>query len=68
MSKNSHFTGQPVYSQILMLLDKEKILHISRETKGSEAYVKRFDGYQHLVVICSVSSNTLIPCVSSRLA
>ena len=46
MSKDSHFTGQPVYSQVLKLLDKEKILQISRETKGSEAYVKRFDGYQ----------------------
>ena len=49
MGKDSHFTGQPVYSQVLKLLDKEKILQISRETKGSEAYVKRFDGYQHLV-------------------
>ena len=28
MSKDSHFTGQPVYSQILKLLDKEKILQI----------------------------------------
>ena len=26
MSKDSHFTGQPVYSQVLKLLDKEKIL------------------------------------------
>ena len=48
MSKDSHFTGQPVYSQVLKLLDKEKILQISCETKGSEAYVKRFDGYQRL--------------------
>ena len=51
MSKDSHFTGLSVYSQVLKLLDKEKILQISRETKGSEAYVKRFDGYQHLVVM-----------------
>ena len=51
MSKDSHFTGQPVYSQVLKLLDKEKILQMSRETKESEAYVKRFDGYQHLVVM-----------------
>ena len=36
---------------MLKLLDKEKILQISRETKGSEAYVKRFDGYKHLVVM-----------------
>lgn len=26
MSKDSHFTGQPIYSQVLKLLDKEKIL------------------------------------------
>ena len=51
MSKDSHFTGQPVYSQVLKLLDKEKILQISCETKGREAYVKRFDGFQHLVVM-----------------
>ena len=51
MGKDSHFTGQPVYSQVLKLLDKEKILQISHNTKGSEAYVKRFDGYQHLVVM-----------------
>ncbi len=51
MSKDSHFIGQPVYSQMLKLLDREKILKISHETKGSEAYVKRFDGYTHLVVM-----------------
>ena len=39
MSKDSHFTGQPVYRQVLKLLDKEKILKISRETNGSEAYI-----------------------------
>ena len=39
MGKDSHFTGQPVYSQVLKLLDKEKILQISRNIKGSEAYV-----------------------------
>lgn len=39
MSKDSHFTGQPIYCQVLKLLDKEKILQISHETKGSEAYV-----------------------------
>ena len=51
MSKDSHFTGQPVYSQVLKLLEKEKILQLSRTTPGSESYVKRFDGYQHLVVM-----------------
>ena len=28
MGKDSHFTGQPVYSQVLKLLDKTKIRQI----------------------------------------
>ena len=51
MGKDSNFTGQPVFSQVLRLLDREKIMQLSRETSGSEAYVKRFDGYQHLVAM-----------------
>ena len=31
MSKDSHFTGQPVYSQVLKLLDKDKILQFTVE-------------------------------------
>ena len=49
MGKDSHFTGQPVYSQVLKLLDKDKIRQISRDTQGCESYVKRFGGYEHLV-------------------
>ncbi len=51
MCKDSNFTGQPVYCQVLKLLERDKIMRISRETACSEAYVKRFDGYQHLVVM-----------------
>ena len=51
MSKNSYFTGQPVYSQIINLLDKAEIIKISRETKGSESYVKKLNGYQHLIIM-----------------
>ena len=51
MSKDSYFTGQPVYSQVLKLLEKEKIPQLSRTTPGRESYVKQFDGYQHLVVM-----------------
>ena len=38
MGKDSHFTGQPVYSQVLKLLDKDKIRQISHDTQGSESY------------------------------
>lgn len=51
MSKNSNFSGQPVYSQVINLLDKAEIIKISHETAGSEAYVKKFGGYEHLIVM-----------------
>lgn len=51
MGKGSHFSGQSVYSLIINLLDRSEIEKISRSVKGSEAYVKMFDGYQHLVVM-----------------
>ena len=50
MGKSSHFIGQPMYSQVIKLLDKSRILQISRE-KGGERYTKRFNGWVHLVVM-----------------
>ena len=37
MSKSTHFIGQPMYNQLIKLLDKSKILQISRE-KGGEHF------------------------------
>ncbi len=51
MSKSSYFIGQPVYRQVLNLMDKSKIIKISRKTPGSEDYVKHFDGWSHLIVM-----------------
>ena len=50
MNKGTHFIGQPMYGQLISLLDKSKILKISRE-KGGERYVKHFDVWQHLVIM-----------------
>lgn len=50
MGKSTHFSGQPLYSQVIKLLDKSKILQFSRE-KGGEHYTKRFNGWVHLVVM-----------------
>src|SRR5574344_147978 len=50
MGKSTHFIGQPLYSQVINLLDKSKILKISREY-GGERYIKRFDSWTHLVVM-----------------
>ena len=50
MNKGTHFIGQPVYGQLLNLLDKEKTMEISREN-GGERYVKKFDVWQHLAIM-----------------
>ena len=49
MGKSTHFIGQPLYSQVINLLDKSKILKISREY-GGERYINRFNSWTHLVV------------------
>ena len=36
MGKDSHFTGQPVYSQVLKLLDREKILRDGLHFRNEE--------------------------------
>ena len=37
MGKSNHFSGQPLYSQVIKLLNKAKILHFSNE-RGGERY------------------------------
>ena len=49
-ANNSHFSGQPLYGQVIKLLDKSKILQFSREN-GGERYTKRFNYWIHLVVM-----------------
>ena len=67
MSKSTYFTGQPVYSQVIKLLDKAKIQQISLETLGSERYVKRLTGWKTSSLCSLVFSNTLILYVNWRL-
>ena len=50
MGKSTHFSGQPLYGQVIKLLDKSKIIQISREN-GGERYTKRFDVWVHLVAM-----------------
>ena len=51
MGKSTHFTRQLVYNQVIKLLDKQKVKQISLKTHRSEAYVKRLDGWTHLVTM-----------------
>ena len=50
MGKCTHFIGQPLLRQIINFLNKDKVLRLSLK-HGGERYVKRFDGWQHLVVM-----------------
>lgn len=50
MGKSTHFIGQSLYSQVIKLLDKSKILQISQDL-GGEHYTKRFTVWIHLTVM-----------------
>ena len=50
MGKSINFTGQPVLSQLLKFIDKQKNLDLSRKM-GCERYVKSLDGCTHFVVM-----------------
>ena len=64
MNKGTHFLGQPMYGQLISLLDKAQILRISQEN-GGECYVKHFDAWQHLVVMLYAVVNASTPFVKS---
>ena len=53
MGKNTIFSGQPIFSQLLTFIDKSEIIKIAKK-HGSEHYVKKFTTYNHLVVILFV--------------
>lgn len=50
MSKSTHFTGQPIFTQIVRLLGRDRVVELSRNN-GGERYVKRFDGWTHLMTM-----------------
>ena len=51
MNNGTHFIGQPMYGQLISLLDKSKILKFSRERGGERSVKKHFDAWQHLVIM-----------------
>ena len=53
MGKSINFSGQPIFNQLLMFIDKSKIRKIAIK-HGSERYVKKFTTYNHLVVMLFV--------------
>jgi hypothetical protein len=51
MHKSTNFTGQPVLTQLLKLVTRQTIERLSHSIAGSEEYVKKLDGYTHLVIM-----------------
>jgi len=54
MGKGTNFSGQPIFTQLLNLLDKSKISKASKAL-GADKYVKRFTSYKHIVVMLFVA-------------
>lgn len=62
MNKSKNFVGQPIFSQVIKLIDRQEIARISREYK-SDHYYKRFKTWVHLV---SMLYATLSKCQTIR--
>lgn len=50
MSKDSIFFGQPIFGQMVGLLDKEAVIEQAKKHK-SDHYCKRFTTFQHLITM-----------------
>ena len=50
MGKGTNFSGQPVLSQLIKLMDRSKINTLASKS-GANYYTKHLDGYSHLVVM-----------------
>lgn len=54
MAKSTHFTGQPIFNQILSLIPRSMVNRLSREHKA-DRYCKKFRTYDHLVTMLYAS-------------
>ncbi len=54
MGKNSNFSGQPIFNELLKFIDKSDIRKIAKK-HNAEKYVKKFTTYNHLVVMLFVA-------------
>ena len=50
MNKDTNFSGHPVLSQIIKLINRDKVNELATTTKVNR-YVKSFDAFTHLVVM-----------------
>jgi transposase len=50
MNKSNHFTGQPIFSQLIKLIPRQEVVHLARKHQ-SDRYYKKFKTYEHLVTM-----------------
>ncbi len=50
MNKNTNFTGQPIFGQILQMIKRSQIHTIARKL-GTDRYYKKFTTYKHLITM-----------------
>jgi hypothetical protein len=50
MRKSTHFTGQPIFNQLLFFVSSSRIAKIAQK-HDAERYVKKFNTYHHMVVM-----------------
>ena len=50
MRKNTNFTGQPIFNQLLFFISRSRISKIAHK-HDAERYVKKFNTYHHVVVM-----------------
>lgn len=54
MGKSTNFSGQPIFNQLIKFIDKSKIKKIAKK-HDTEKYVKKFNTYNHVVVMLFVA-------------
>ncbi|HXL56052.1 MAG TPA: IS4 family transposase [Chitinophagaceae bacterium] len=62
MNKNTLFTGQPIFNQVLSLIPRSLVSRLTRKYQG-DRYCKKFHSYDHLVTMLFC---TLHQCSSLR--
>lgn len=54
MGKSKKFSGQPIFNQLIKFIDKSEIKKIAKQ-HGAERYVKKFNTYNHVIVMLFVA-------------
>ena len=54
MGKNTKFSGQPIFNQLITFIDKPEIRKIAKH-HSAERYVKKFSTYNHVIVMLFVA-------------